>query len=230
MTASASTSAPRRILIVAGTDTDVGKTVFAAALTRAIDGIYWKPVQAGTSTTDTDTVLRLSGLPAERVLPETYRLRMPAAPSIAAAAEGILLDRATLQRLPELPPEPTAHRPRPLVIEMAGGLLVPMAPGLVQIDLAPAWLAGGNGAVVLVARTALGTINHTLLSLEALRARGLAIAGVAFVGEPQPAAEAEIVRHGAVRRLGRLPRLARLDAATLAEAFAENFDAEEFAS
>lgn len=238
---------PRRI-VVAGTDTDVGKTVFAAALVAALDGYYWKPVQAGycepetqpTSRspigaegeagrldTDRETVLRLSGLPADRILPEAYRLKLPAAPSIAAAAEGLVLERDRLERLPTVPDG------RPLVIELAGGLLVPMAPGLLQIDLVRAWLSGdadgrscGNG-VVLVARTALGTINHTLLSLEALRARGLAIAGVAFVGEPQPATEAAIVAHGGVRRLGRLPRLDRLEAASLAATLAANFDLSE---
>ncbi len=113
-----------------------------------------------------------------------------------------------------------------LVIEAAGGLLVPMTDTLLQIDLVRDW----GGGVVLVARTALGTINHTLLSLEALRARDLPVVGVAFVGEAEPEAERHIAHHGRVRRLGRLPRLARLDAASLAVAFAANFHAEDFAS
>src|ERR1700678_1270851 len=107
-------------IIVAGTDTGVGKTIFAAALAGALDGIYWKPIQSGLiEETDTETVLRLSGLAAKQVLPEAYRLKTPASPHLAAAIEGMIIDPEALV-LPDTD--------RPLVVEGTGGLLVPLTP------------------------------------------------------------------------------------------------------
>lgn len=201
-------------IIVTGTDTGIGKTVLAAALAWRLAAFYWKPVQAGLDgETDSEVVRRLSGLPAGRILPEAYRLRLPASPHIAAAAEGIVIEPGRL-RVPE-----TAG---PLVIEGAGGLLVPLAPGLLQIDQFKAW----GAPVILCARTALGTINHTLLSLEALRVRGIEVLGVAFIGDPEPEAERTIVEIGNVRRLGRLPRVEPLAREALAAAFEAAFGAE----
>ena len=113
--------------------------------------------------TDRETVLRLSGLPAERMLPEAYRLNTPASPHLAAEIDGVAIDPATLA-LPQ--------RDRPLVIEGAGGLLVPLTRSVSYIDVFARWSA----PVVLCARTTLGTINHSLLSIEALRARDIAAA------------------------------------------------------
>ena len=196
-----------RRLVVAGTDTGVGKTVLSAALCLKLGAAYWKPVQAGLDgETDSDVVRRL-GVPAARVLPEAYRLRLPASPHIAAAAEGIEIDPSRLA------PPPTDL---PLVIECAGGLMVPLTPTLLQIDQIARW----DAPVVLAARTTLGTINHTLLSLGALRARDIACAGVVFIGAAEEAVERTIAEIGRVRWLGRLPRLEPLDAATLATATA----------
>ena len=111
-----------------------------------------------------------------------------------------------------------------LVVEGAGGVLVPLNRGRSFADQAAAW----GAPVMLVARTALGTINHSLLSIEALRARGLRVLGVAFVGEAVEDSEATIAAIGGVRRLGRLPFLAELTPATLAAAFAAHFDPENF--
>lgn len=206
--------APR--IVITGTDTDVGKTVFAAALTGALDGSYWKPVQAGLdSGTDRDTVARLAGLPSDRFLPEAYRFATPCSPHRAAAIEGVAIDPARLT-----PPD-TA---RPLVIEGAGGALVPLAPELLFADLFAAW----DAPVVIVARTALGTINHSLLTIEALRARRIRLLGVAFVGDANEDSEAAICSIGKVRRLGRLPRLDPLTPASLAAAFAGAFRREDF--
>jgi dethiobiotin synthetase len=147
-------------VIVTGTDTGVGKTVFAAALAGALDAVYWKPVQAGLQEeTDSETVLRLSGLAAERILPEAYRLKTPASPHLAAELDGIAIDPAALA-LPDTV--------RPLVVEAAGGLLVPLAREVVYIDVIAQWRA----PVVLCARTTLGTINHSLLSTEACALAG----------------------------------------------------------
>jgi len=193
--------------IVTGTDTDVGKTVFAAALTAHLDGWYWKPVQAGLDDGgDAQRVAWLSGLAPDRILPEAYRLTTPCSPHRAAAIDGVELDFDRLA-LPE---------PRPLVVEGAGGVLVPLTDSVLMADLFADWAL----PAIIVARTTLGTINHTLLSIEALRARGIAIWGVAFVGEGNADSEQTICRIGKVRHLGRLPVLDPLEPATLARAFA----------
>lgn len=205
-------------LVVTGTDTGVGKTVFAAALAGALDGAYWKPIQAGLDEeTDSECVGRLSRLTADRILPEAYRLRTPCSPHRAAKIDGVTMDPARLAPL---------ACDRRLIIEGAGGVLVPLSRDLVFADIFARW----SLPVVLVARTALGTINHSLLSIEALRARGIAITGIAFVGEANEDSEATIAETSGVRRLGRLPRLDPLDRASLARAFATHFRIEDFAA
>lgn len=203
-------------VLVTGTDTDIGKTVFAAALTRALDGCYWKPVQAGLEDgTDAQTVARLTGLPPDRILPEAWRLRTPASPHLAAALDGVRVDADALT-LPACD--------RPLVIEGAGGALVPLNDQVLFADVFARW----GVPTVVCASTRLGTINHSLLTLEALRSRGVAVLGVAFIGEANPSSEDAIVRFGRVRRLGRLPRLDPLTPDRLAAAFSEAFDPRDF--
>jgi dethiobiotin synthetase len=195
--------------LVTGTDTGVGKTVIAAGLAAHLRARYWKPVQAGLDEeTDSDTVRRLSAGRLE-VLPEGWRLNTPCSPHEAARIDGVRIDPAAL-RLPA--------GDDPLVVEGAGGVLVPVNDDTLYIDLFAAWAL----PVILVARTTLGTINHSLLSLEALRARSIDVAGVIFSGEENTASEAAIVRFGRCRHLGRLPRLDPLTATTLAEAFARH--------
>ena len=202
--------------IVTGTDTDIGKTVFAAALARALGAHYWKPVQAGLDDgSDRERVARLSNLPAEKLLPESYRLKTPCSPHRAAEIDGVTIDPARLA-LPAVP--------GPLVVEGAGGALVPVTRELLFADLFARW----GAPVVLVARTALGTINHSLLSIEALRARGVPILGVAFIGDAVEDSEATIASIGGIRRLGRLPHLHDLNQDSLAVAFSKAFDLEDF--
>ena len=202
-------------IIVTGTDTDIGKTVFAAGLTAALGARYWKPVQAGLADgSDAASVVTL-GVPADRVVPEAYRLTTPCSPHLAAEIDGVTIDPDRLI-LPEVDGL--------LVVEGAGGVMVPVTRNLIFADLFARWAK----PVVLVARTGLGTINHSLLSIEALRSRGVPILGIAFVGDAVEDSEATIAALGDVRRLGRLPRLDPLNAATLAEAFAANFDLEAF--
>lgn len=204
-------------VVVTATDTDVGKTVFAAALTLALDGCYWKPVQSGSRDgTDRETVARLTGMPAKRLLPEAYVLSEPLSPHRSAELDGVTIDPDRLA----LPPASD----RPLIVEGAGGVLVPLTRSMLQIELFARWRA----PVVVCARTALGTINHTLLTLEALRRRAIPILGVAFIGEAMPDSEETICAFANVSRLGRLPVLAHLDRAGLTRAFAENFRAEGF--
>ncbi|WP_312488615.1 dethiobiotin synthase [Sphingomonas sp.] len=202
-------------IIVTGIDTEIGKTVFSAALTGALGASYWKPVQAGTDEDghgDAETVARLSGRP---VLPSAYRLKTPCSPHRAAEIDGVTIDRERLA-LPQVE--------GPLVAEGAGGVLVPVTRQMLFADLFAHW----GRPVVLVARTGLGTINHSLLSIEALRSRGVPILGIAFVGEGVEDSEATIAAIAGVKRLGRLPRLANLTYETLTDAFAANFDVEDF--
>ena len=202
--------------IVTGTDTGVGKTVFAAGLAAHLGARYWKPVQAGLDgETDSEVVARLVGGRVQ-VLPEAYRLTTPCSPHEAARIDGVTIDPARL----DLP-----LGEGPLVVEGAGGVLVPHRDDLLAADLFAQW----GLPAVLVARTALGTINHSLLSLEALRARGIAVLGVVFSGEANPGSEEAIARFGTVRHLGRLPRLDPLDAASLHKAFALHIDTGAFA-
>ena len=196
-------------VIITGTDTDIGKTVFAAGLTHALQAHYWKPVQAGLDgETDSQTVARLSGA---QTLPEAYRLKMPASPHLAAEAEGIEIAPALLAL-----PRTTG----PLVVEAAGGLMVPLNRQTLFLDVIATW----QTPVILCARTALGTINHSLLSLAALRHANCPIIGIAFVGETNPAVERTICDFGAVPHLGCLPRLAPLNPDTLMQAFATHID------
>jgi dethiobiotin synthetase len=201
--------------VVTGTDTDVGKTIFSAALAAAIGAFYWKPVQAGDEGGgDAERVASLSDLPAGQILGEAYRLRTPCSPHRAAEIDGIEIE-------PTLLVPPTLD---PLVIEGAGGALVPLSRTMLFADLFAIW----DLPTIVVARTVLGTINHSLLTIEALRGRGVPILGVAFVGDPVEDSEATISELGRVRRLGRLPWLGRLDRGALAEAFAANFRVQDF--
>lgn len=203
-------------IIVTGTDTGIGKTVFSAALTGALKARYWKPVQSGLEEeTDSELVARLGGVPAERVLPELYRLNTPASPHYAARLDGVEIDIDSL-----VAPEGEG----PLVIEGAGGLMVPLNETVTYVDVFARW----KNPVVLCARTMLGTINHTLLSLEALRARNVPVLGVAFIGDEMEETQRIIGVMGKVKILGRLPMLPKLDRDTLAAAFAANFRLADF--
>jgi dethiobiotin synthetase len=169
---------PLTDLFVTGTDTGVGKTTVGCALLRCarVDGhawLPWKPVETGCdgeAETDAERLARAAGCDASTVGP--LRLRMPASPARAARAEGVtlaldaLLERAQAMR----------SGGRPLLVEGAGGLLVPFAPGVTFAELAAAL----SLPVLVVARDALGTVNHTLLTVEALRRRGLAPRAVAL--------------------------------------------------
>lgn len=196
--------------VVTGTDTDIGKTVFAAGLCGLLGARYWKPVQAGVPG-DREIVAALAGV---ETLPEAYRLKLPASPHQAAAAEGIAIDPNAL-----MPPDGD------VVIEGAGGLMVPLTRQILFIDVFARWQI----PLILCARTALGTINHTLLSVAAIRARSIPLQGVAFIGEANPESEGIIAELGQVKRLGRLPLVKPLTRENLAAAFADNFDAKDFA-
>jgi dethiobiotin synthetase len=203
-------------IVVTGTDTDIGKTIFCAGLTALLDGVYWKPIQAGLEgPTDTETVRQLSGLDESRFMREAWSLRMPASPHWAAELDNVAIDPEVL-RLPQTE--------RPLVVEGAGGLLVPITRNRLQIDVFARW----GAPVVLCARTSLGTLNHTLLSIEALKARAIPVLGIVLIGNPHPDNERTLAALGGVRILGRLPFLDPLTPASLAYAFARKFSRDDF--
>jgi dethiobiotin synthetase len=203
--------APGLRIVVTGTDTDIGKTVFAAGLTGLLEGVYWKPVQAGLEgETDTETVRRLTGLDGSHFLEEAWRLNLPASPHLAAERDGIEIDSGSL-RIPSLN--------RPLIIEGAGGLMVPLNRRELYIDVFARW----GAPVILCARTALGTLNHTLLSLEALARRAIPVLGIALIGAPHADNEFTLAGMGGVRVLGRLPMLDPLTPASLRAAFRTAF-------
>lgn len=201
-------------LFVTGTDTGVGKTVVSAWLMLALDGEYWKPVQTGLSEgeTDTHTVRRLTGLPDARFHHPVYEFEAPLSPHAAARLENVTISLEDFS----LPESPEGVR-RPVVVEGAGGVLVPLNDTELMTDL----MARLGLPVVVVARTGLGTINHSLLSLEALRGRGVELAGVVFSGPPDAGNREAVACLGRVRVLGELPLLDPLDADGLAAAVSD---------
>lgn len=202
--------------VITGTDTDIGKTVVAAMLSLALGASYWKPVQSGIEGgVDTRTVQKMTGLPAERFLPESYVLSEPLSPHRSAEIDGVEIDVESL-KVPELE--------TPLLIEGAGGLMVPLTRKNLLINLFKRW----NVPVILVARTGLGTINHTLLSLEALWSRKIPVHGIIFVGDDNEDNMRTIAEFSEVKVLGRLPMLDSVNANTLTSAFEQNFSISDF--
>lgn len=185
---------------VTGTDTDVGKTVAAAWAVLHLAGRYWKPVQSGLQgETDTAFVQRLTGA---EVFPEAFRLPEPLSPHEAARRAGVTIDLENI-----VIPKGSS----PLVIEGAGGLLVPLNDDALVIDL----IARLGLPAILVSRSTLGTINHTLLSLEALRRRQIIIAGVVMNGPRNAHNRAAIERYGQVRVIVEIPPLQPLNRTAL---------------
>ncbi|MEZ0487322.1 dethiobiotin synthase [Fibrella aquatica] len=170
-------------LVVAGIGTEVGKTVASAVLVEALKADYWKPVQSGyPPDSDTHTVRHLISNPRSAFHPETYLLREPLSPHAAAAADGISIDPARL-----VAPQTTNS----LVVELAGGLMVPLTDTYLNIDFVEAL----GYPVVLVTRNYLGSINHTLLSVEALRHRNIPILGLIINGPHVAATESVLLSY-----------------------------------
>lgn len=193
---------------ITGTDTNVGKTVIAAMLTLGLGAAYWKPIQSGCEEiTDTEFVRRVTGLDDSHLISERFRLTQPLSPHAAAALDGVEI-ALTDFRLP------STEKPH-LIVEGAGGLMVPLNDRDLIIDLIR-WL---NLPVCLVARSSLGTINHTLLSLAQLRRSNIPILGVILNGEKNPSNRAAIAHYGQVPILGEVDRLDSIAPATLQSAF-----------
>ncbi len=204
---------------VTGTDTGIGKTVTSALLCAALDAIYWKPIQTGSREgTDRETVMRIAGLPRERTIPEAYCFAPPISPHLAARLAGKRID---LRRVSM----PKLRDGENLIAEGAGGVLVPINEKQLMTDL----MRRLRLPVLLVARSSLGTINHTLLSVAALRVARLDLRGVIMVGAPNADNRKAIERYGNVSLIGMIPPLRKLNRAALVAIFRKHFDRRAFA-
>ena len=162
---------PKRF-IVAGIGTDTGKTVISAILCEALKSDYWKPVQAG-DLNNTDSHKIEKWISSVRIHPEAHRLTEPMSPHAAAEIDGIIINEKDL-KIPETSND--------LIIELAGGLMVPLRDDFVSID----WVEKTNIPVILVANYYLGSINHTLLTLNLLKNRNVPVTGIIFNGKKTP--------------------------------------------
>ncbi|AHA27497.1 dethiobiotin synthase [Candidatus Liberibacter americanus] len=198
-------------LVITGTDTSIGKTIFSAALANALNAYYWKPIQSGMDEeTDSEIVQRIGGLPKHHIIPEAWKLKKPISPHLSAAIDGIEINPSKINV-----PIINHH----IIIEGTGGLLVPIKNKYLFIDLIKRW----NFPTILCASTSLGTINHCLLSLESLRNRNIKVLGIAFIGDPQPEVEKTITNIGRVQYLGRLPKITPIEPDILHQNFQKYF-------
>ena len=202
-----------------GTDTNVGKTVLSSLLCAALRGIYWKPIQTGGSEgTDRQTVIGFAGLDSADALPEIYVFDDPVSPHLAAerARCEISLERINL---------PPSHHEKPLIVEGAGGAMVPINPHQFMTDL----MRQVGLPVILAARSTLGTINHTLLSIRCLESAQIRVHGVVLIGPQNPDNKQAIERYGGKQVIGEIPPLEKIDRASLKSVFNRYFIREAFA-
>ncbi len=191
--------------IVCGTGTDVGKTVVSALLVQGLNATYWKPIQSGIEDGgDSATVCKLLNLSPERCLKEAYKFKAAVSPHWAAEKENRIVDPNHLKL-------PSMHTP--LIIETAGGLMVPLNRELLQIDQITSW----GLPVILVAESGLGTLNHTLLSLEALNRRHIPIIGIIINGPLHKDNPKTLEQLGGVKIIAELPRFNSVSAKQLSE-------------
>jgi len=199
---------------VTGTDTNVGKTVLSALLVAALEAAYWKPVQTGTNEgADRESVRRWTEASEDRLPLERYRFNQPVSPHLASRQEGVHISLEKLA-LPDVPAG------RKLIVEGAGGVMVPLNDRDLMRDL----MRQIGFPAIVASRTSLGTINHTLLTLAALREASVAICGVAFIGDEDVENRRAIEHYGKVRVIGRIPILDEINRATLLDAYEKHFD------
>ncbi len=204
-------------LFVTGTDTNVGKTLLSALLVAALDANYWKPIQTGaTEGTDRQTVIKLAEIPEIQTIPESYCFGPPVSPHLAAEASGVKIDLARI-RVP-------AKFDKPVIAEGAGGILVPINDSELMLDLARHL----GFPILIAARAALGTINHTLLTVRALRCEKMCIKGIVMIGNRNKDNERSVEQFGAVPVVGWIPWLDKIDRETLLQVFSSNFDLKYF--
>jgi dethiobiotin synthetase len=198
---------------VTGTDTNVGKTVASALLCAALDAMYWKPIQTGRREgTDRKTVTALAELPRPRTIREAYCFAPAVSPHLAAQMSRARIELKKIS-VPKILPSEN------LIVEGAGGVLVPINEKHLMLDV----MKHLQLPVLLVARTSLGTINHTLLSLAALRSRRVPVRAVILVGRPNRENHQAIERYGNVEVVGTIPWLGTVDRKTLIRVFRKHF-------
>lgn len=203
---------------VTGTDTGVGKTVLSALLVAALDAVYWKPVQTGAAEgTDRESVRAWSEAPEERLPAERYCFDSPVSPHLASRESGVRIDPGAFDF-------PAAPLGRKWIVEGAGGVMVPLN----ERDLMRDLIRRIGFPVIVAARTTLGTINHTLLTVAALRDANLPICGVVLIGEENIENRCAIEHYGDVCVVGRIPVLKRIDRAALLEVYERRFDHAKF--
>lgn len=206
-----------RDFFVTGTDTGVGKTLLSAVLVTGLHGRYWKPIQTGAvEGTDRETVIRWADIPLDRTFPESYVFAPPVSPHLAAEWDGIRIRLENIKR-------PTSADP--VVIEGAGGVFVPINDEDFMLDL----IRHLRVPVVVAARSGLGTINHTLLTLSALRAAKLEVLGVILIGHENIDNHRAVERYGKAPVVGCIPWLDEINSQTLKSVFERNFDTAAFA-
>lgn len=196
--------------VIAGISTEVGKTLISAMVVEGLEADYWKPVQAGDlHCTDTMKVKSLVSNPTSVFHKERYSLQAPMSPHASAALEDIQIKQQDFAI-------PTTDNT--LIIELAGGLMVPLNQSITSIDLLKQWQL----PIVLVASYYLGSINHTLLSIEAIKQAGLPLALVVFNGKPTPSTRDIIIKMGDVNTVIDIPNLAHIDKNVISS-YAEQF-------
>ncbi len=200
-------------IFITGTDTGIGKTLVSAVLLAGLRGKYWKPVQSGLeSITDTEWVKEKTGLDDSHFFPETYRLKQPLSPHASAGADGVRIELDNFE-IPETGDGET------LIIEGAGGIMVPLNESDLMIDL----IKKCNAPALIVARSGLGTINHTLLSINQLRAEGIGILGVVMNGPLNSSNRDAIVDFGDVKVIAEIEEITDINPESLKNSFLEYF-------
>jgi len=208
-----------RSFFITGTDTNVGKTVLSALLCAALPARYWKPIQTGASEgTDREQVISWAGISSEQTLPEAYIFPDPVSPHLAAERAGKEIHLGTLAI-------PLHDSSTPFIVEGAGGVLAPVNSHQFMVDL----MLHLRLPVILAARSTLGTINHTLMSLQVLRSSAIEICGVVLIGPENPENRNAIERYGKVQVIGQIPMLPSINRQVLCEVFAGSFQREAFA-
>lgn len=196
-------------IFVTGISTDVGKTIVSAILTEALNADYWKPIQAGgLEHTDSHTVRDLITNKITDIHPERYLLKTPASPHLAAEIDGIEIEKNNII-------EPQTHNH--LIIEGAGGLFVPINSLENVIDLIKP-----EYEVVIVSRHYLGSINHTLMTIESLWSRNITILGIVFSGDENVATEKLILNRTGLKMIGRVEEEPYFDKSVIKE-YADQF-------
>ena len=189
--------------VISGTDTDIGKTLISSFFVRGLKSYYWKPIQSGTEyETDSQAVERITKVNKEKIINEAYIFRKPVSPHWAAEIDQKVINKQLL-KLP--------HVNGSLIVETAGGLMVPITRNYLQIDQIKKW----ELPVILVCKSSLGTLNHTLLSVEALKKRNIKILGLVINGEKHADNPQTLVEFSSIPIIAEFPYIQKIDSINL---------------